>query len=133
MTYKNFLQITLGLQKAGRDATELYKMNVDLYDYVDPYHTIINVALSEIYTKKGIEWLQWFMYENDFGQTDWSKISSISSTYKDVDGKMEKVERIEGKHGYGATDDNGEPICFSFESTYNFLKQYEKRSKSKNK
>jgi hypothetical protein len=122
MTYENFLKITLGLQKCGRDLNKLYEMNVDLIDFVDPYNEIIQVALSEIYTKEGLDWLSWFMYESDFGQKDWSKNASYKRNNK---GNIE-IEHEVGEARHGATDENGEPICYSFESTYEFLKQYRK-------
>jgi len=121
MTYANFLKITLGLQKTGRDLSKLYDMKVDLLDLIDPYHEIINVALSEIYTEEGCDWLNWFMYENDFGEKDWS----TTPTYILIDGKM-VLDTPDIESPYGARDKDGNPICYSFESTYEFLKQYKK-------
>lgn len=122
MTYENFLKITLGIKKCGEDSSKLYKMKVDIMDFVDPYYEIINASLSEIYTEEGLEWLNWFMYENDFGQKDWLGIPS----YKEVDGKMVKLDINDDEPRYGATDEKGNPICYSFESTYEYLKQYRK-------
>jgi hypothetical protein len=120
MTYKNFLKITMGLQKCGRDIDQLHKMKVDLLDFVEPYHEIITSALCEIYTAEGIDWLNWFMYESDFGQKDWS----TSPLYEDVDGKLILNDKVDGQPRHGAHDADGNPICYSFESTWEFLKQY---------
>ena len=121
MTYQNFLKLTLGLQKASRQLDDLNKLGVDLIDFTDPYSQIIHNLLSEIWTPEGVDWLTWFMWEADFGTKDFSKTPS----YKKVDGKMVKVEGDR----WGAHDENGEPICYSHESTWEFLKQYE-RAKS---
>jgi hypothetical protein len=121
MTYENFLKITLGLKKASEEIAKLYKSKVDLIEFVEPYHEIIKTALREIYTDEGIEWLDWFMYENDFGQKDWS-----GPVYTEVEGKLVKLDKDEAEPRWGATDENGKPICYDFESTYEFLKQFRK-------
>lgn len=121
MTYENFLKLTMGLQKASRQLEDLNKLGVDLIEFTDPYSQIIHNLLGEIWTPEGVDWLTWFMWEADFGQKDFSQTPS----YKKVDGKLVKIE---GKR-WGAHDERGEPICYSFESTWQFLKQYE-RAKS---
>ncbi len=105
MEYVDFLKVTLGLQKEGRVISELYDRNVDLIEFVDPYHGIIFTLVKSIYGEKGLDWFQWFCYESDFGQ----------SVYTDKDGNP----------AHGATDENGEPICYSFESLWEFLEGME--------
>ena len=92
MTYKNFLKVTLELQKQDRIIDNLHTINVDLLDFVDPYHIIISLLLKEVYGEKGLDWWSWFCYENDFGR-----------------GKLE------------AWDENKNPICYSLESLWEFL------------
>lgn len=101
MTYETFLKITLTLQKADRELHELYKRNVDLLEFVDPYQNIIALLIREVYGEEGADWYSWFCYENDFGQK-----------------------------GIGAWDENKNPICYSFESTWEYLeKNYNKNAK----
>lgn len=121
MTYENFLKLTLGIKKTQEDSSKLYKLGVDLIEANEGFHKIIRALLDEIYTEEGIQWLDWFMYESDFGQKDWS----LKPSYENVDGIMVKTHEA-GEVRYGATDKNGEPICYSFESTWEYLKQYEK-------
>ena len=92
MTYKTFLEVTLQLQKQDRIIDNLYKNNVDLIEFVDPYHKIVTILIEEIYGKEGLDWWSWFCYENDFGQK-----------------------------GLEAWDENKNPICHSFESLWEFL------------
>ena len=92
MTYENFLKITLELQKQDRIIDNLHTINIDLLEFVDPYHMIISLLLKEVYGEKGLDWWSWFCYENDFGQ-----------------GKLE------------AWDENKNPICYSLESLWEFL------------
>ena len=68
MTYENFLKVTLSLQKESRVISELYKLNVDLIEFLDPYHQIISLLIEEVYGKEGAEMFDWFCWENDFGQ-----------------------------------------------------------------
>jgi hypothetical protein len=122
MTYENFLKLTLGIKKTLENSHKLQDIGIDLIDYDDSFHKIISALLDEIYTEEGIEWLDWFMYESDFGQKDWS----LKPSYENIDGIMVKTHEA-GEVRYGATDENGNPICYSFESTWEYLKQYEKR------
>lgn len=97
MTYENFLRVTLELQKQSRIINDLYKNNVDLMDFVDPYHQIISGLIKEVYGEEGLDWFSWFCYENDFGQG-----------------------------GLEAWDENKNPICHSFESLWEYLEQKRK-------
>jgi hypothetical protein len=123
MTYEKFLQITLGIKKSNEDIKKLYGLGVDLYEITDKFYVMIHTLLTEVYTEEGIEWLEWFMYESDFGEKDWSKLPS----YKTVNGVTTKVND-KGDVRYGAADENGNPICYSFESTWEYLKQYERNN-----
>lgn len=123
MTYERFLKITLGLQKAGEDVNKLHRLNVDLIDFVDPYHAIINELMKEVYGEEGYEWWSWFCYESEYGQRDWSKYPSYKT---DENGNMVKIHDA-GEIRFGATDEEGNPICYSFESTWEYLeKNYKK-------
>ena len=101
MEYGDFLKVALGLQQESRVVSDLYDRKVDLIEFADQYHTIISTLLKSIYGEKGLDWFQWFCYENDFGQK--------SCTGED------------GEPTPCATDENGEPICYSFESLWEFL------------
>ncbi len=92
MTYETFLKITLQLQKNDRDLRELYKRNIDLIEFIEPWEKVISQLLTEVYSEEGYDWFSWFCYENDFGQK-----------------------------GVGAWDAEGNPICHSFESTWEYL------------
>lgn len=94
MTYENFLKITLELQKQERIIDNLYKNNVDLLEFIDPYHGLIHLLIKEIYGEEGVDWFSWFCYENDYGQ-----------------GTLE------------AWDENKNRICYSHESLWEFLEE----------
>ena len=92
MTYENFLKITLELQKQERIVDNLYKNNVDLLEFIDPYHGLIHLLIKEIYGEEGVDWWSWFCYENDFGQK-----------------------------GLEAWDADKNPICYDLKSLWEFL------------
>ena len=99
MTYETFLKITMQLQKHDRIISELYKNNVNLINFVDPYNKIINLLIAEVYGEDGLDWFSWFCYENDFGTK-----------------------------GLEAFDENKNRICYSHESLWEFLEKYYKKS-----
>lgn len=95
MNYDRFLKITLGLQKQDRVIQTLYEQNVNLIEFVDPYHTFISELLKEVYGEEGYDWWTWFCYENNFGQ-----------------------------NGLEAWDENKNPICYSYESLWEYLEKH---------
>jgi len=97
MTHETFLRLTLSLQKEKRRVDELYKLNVDLIEFVYPYHKIISSLIEEIYGEVGVKMFDWFCYENDFGQK-----------------------------GFEAFDGCGNIICDSHESLWAYLESIRK-------
>ena len=94
MTYERFLKIILSLQKEDRVIKNLYENGVDLVNFVESYHTIINELIKEVYGAEGEEWFSWFCWENDFGQ-----------------------------RGLEAFDENNNRICYSHESLWEYLEK----------
>ena len=122
MTYERFLKITLGVKDESEKLDTLYKLGVELYDIADPYHVIINELITEVYGDEGFDWWSWFCWESDFGQKDWS----TAPTYKEkLDGTVEMIHD-EGEVRYGAQDAEGNPICYSLESTWEYLEKNHK-------
>lgn len=98
MTYENFLKVTLTLQKEDRVIKEISSNGVDLINFLDPYHKVISTLIKEVYGEEGYKWWSWFCYENDFGQ-----------------GNLE------------AWDENKNPICYGFESLWEYLEKLNKK------
>ena len=92
MTYENFLKVIEKQQSLDKQINEAYKLKIDLVDFVDGYHEIITTLIKEIYGSDGYEWYSWFCYENDYGI-----------------------------NGVRAWDKDENPICYSFESTWEYL------------
>jgi len=64
-----------------------------------------------------MSWVEWFIYESDYGQKDWSELP----TYRiNEDGKSELIYE-KGEIRFGAYDGDGNPICYSYESLWEYL------------
>jgi len=128
MEYKIFLEILMRYKKISEELSELHDMGFDFfegkYKLSDHMFYFLKSTLYSHYTEEGVEWIEWFMFENDYGQKDWSKIP----TFNKETGKAEFED--DPVKAYGAKDENGNPICYSYESLYEYVKQYEKRNKS---
>ena len=94
MNLEKFTEIINTLSKESETAGELYKLKVDILDFLDPYHGIITLLIKEIYGEEGNDWFGWFCYENDFGK-----------------GNLE------------AWDENGNPICYDVKSLWECLEE----------
>lgn len=116
MKYEDFLKMTLQLQKQDQVVSDLYKLKVDLIDFMDPYHAIIGELLTEIYGKDGYDWFSWFCYESDYGKRDWTLIPTMGP-----DGVV-----ISNPRETGAIDENGDPICYDMKSTWAYLERLRK-------
>jgi hypothetical protein len=117
MKYERFLKVILSLQKEEKKIKTLHDNGVDLYDFIDPYHIIILELIKEIYGEEGYDWFSWYCWESKFGQKDWS--TSTTSLTKE-DSTQELIYK-EGEVRFGAYDKEGNPICYSHESLWEYL------------
>lgn len=92
MTLEKFTEIIDSLKKTEDDINKLYKLNVDLTEFVEPFELIMSKLLREIYGDEGYDWFSWFCYERDFGEKE-----------------------------LGAWDENNNPICYDVESLWQYL------------
>lgn len=119
MKYDRFLKVVLGLQKEDRVIKQAYDIGVDMINFVDPYHKIINELITEVYGEEGYDWFSWFCYESEFGQKDWSKGDSYK---QNPDGTSTLIHK-DGEVRFGAYDDKGNPICYSVRSLWEYLEE----------
>lgn len=115
MKYENFLKVIMTQRKLEQQLHKAYELKIDLMDFVDDYGTITKTLLTEIYGEEGYDWYSWFCWENDYGEKDWN----TTKLERNVDGQI--VERDPTKLVYGATDGEGNPICYSFQSLWEYL------------
>lgn len=119
MKYEDFLFVGLQLQKQDKVIDKLNEFNVDLIHLIDPYHMIIDKLIKEVYGEDGADWFSWFCYEADFGTKDWSKVPTYT---ENEDGTFTKIYEA-GEARWGATDEEDNPICYSWESLWEYLEE----------
>lgn len=116
MEYKDFLGILMPYKKLMEDFRELDSMGFNFmdgkYELENNVAKIFDASLNSHFTEEGVDWVNWFVYENDWGEKDWS-------IYKVFNSQME---------AYGAKDEDGNPICYSFESTWELVKNHLKNN-----
>jgi hypothetical protein len=110
MTYENFLKVILTQKKMEEQVDAVYKMKIDLVEFVDDYHKMVEVLVKEVYGEEGWQWYSWFCWESNYGTKDWISRKLL------VDGKL-----VDHDDPFGARDENGDPICYDFKSTWEYL------------
>lgn len=119
MEYKDFLSLLMTYKKLTDDLSELHDIGFNFFEgkYRLMYHVeqIFETAISLHYTEAGVDWINWFIYENEYGQKDWTVYDSKGDKFK-----------------HPATDENGNPICYSFESLWNYIEEHHKIKKDNN-
>ena len=120
MKYGDFLNLLMTYKKLREDFGELYEMGFDFmegrYLLEGNVSKLFDSTLNLSFTEKGVDWINWFIYENDWGTTDWSSMKVL-----DAQGKLTDRDPMDS---YGARDEDGNPICYSFESTWDVVKNH---------
>lgn len=119
MTLEKFTQI-IEIHKDFREKTNaLYDAGVDMlegkYELSTPFHKVFDYLIASHYEKEGIDWIEWFMYESEYGEKDWSERPTYIINEK---GEMEKTD---DRSKYGAHDENDNPICYDIKSLYEYI------------
>jgi hypothetical protein len=123
MKYKHFIGVLLAYKKFEKDIDKLHDMGFDLmngkYKLTHPVNVMLEETIKSHYGKEGLDWVTWFIYESDWGEKDWSK----SPAYKlNSDGTSELLYE-KGEVRFGAYDKNNNPICYSYESLWEYLEK----------
>lgn len=99
MTLNGFSSIIDKLEQQSELISNLYSMNIDLTDFVSAYDEVISTMLKEEYGAEGLDWWNWYCYENRFGK-----------------GSLE------------AWDENNNKICYDVESLWKFMEDVKKKN-----
>jgi len=124
MKYEIFLRLLMTFKKSEENSRKWYDFGVDLHECkypIAPYlYELMIAGFEAVYDKDGIEWIDWFVFENDYGQKDWSTAPRLN----------EDNELIESEHNHGAEDSDGNPIAYSYESLYELLESKHKQKET---
>jgi hypothetical protein len=100
MTFDKFSDIIERLKRHSEIVNQAYSLKIDLIDFSDDLHRIIDDLVREIYGETGYDWFSWFCYENEYGS-----------------------------RGFEAWDENKNLICQSFESLWEYLEKIKPEKK----
>lgn len=120
MKYKTFRNLIKNYKTIQDNLSQLYALGFDLmegpFNMSDPSYNLLKLSLESHYSKEGIDWVEWFIFESDYGQKDFSKIPTF---VRQEDGTTTKV--IDIPDTCGAHDEEGNPICYNYKSLYKYL------------
>ena len=121
MTYENFIEQLLAYRKFYRDTSKLYEMGFDFmegkFKLTKPVDMMLKSCIKSHYGEQGWDWVSWFIYESDWGEKDWG----ANPTYKRNEDGTSSIIHEAGEARFGAHDENDNPICYSFESLWEYL------------
>lgn len=124
MEYSGFIKLLMTYKKSCEELSELHDIGIDLfegkYKISDKLYSLLKITLDSHYNEKGVEWVEWFIFENDYGQKDWTSIPKFNKETGKIEENNDPID------AYGAKDENGDPICYSYDSLWEFIKQYKK-------
>jgi len=119
MKLEHFEKIMKNYREGYNMVSELYDIGFNVLDgkynlsfYLDK---LFIATLESHYTDDGIDWVTWFIYENDWGEKDWKTVPLYE---RNSDGTMELVMDSERP---GATDENGNAICYDIPSLWQYI------------
>ena len=126
MEYNDFLKLLMTYKKLNDDFNELYEMGFDFcdgkYKLENNVSHLLQTVLESHYIDKGVDIINYFIFENEYGQKDLSKITFY-------DNKNNKIKYIYQMVANGYKTENIDIICDSFESVWQYIKQYERYKK----
>lgn len=124
MEYEKFEKLMNEYRNGQQIISDLYDIGFDLmegkYKMSDSLYNIFMASLETHYEVEGIDWISWFIWESDWGEKYWS---SLPLYKRNEDGVMEMVKE---HNRSGATDENGEPICYDMKSLWEYIEKEHK-------
>ena len=121
MKLEHFEKILNEYRKSSDILSELYDIGFDLmegkYKLSDSLYHLFISSLESHYTDDGIDWVTWFIYENDWGEKDWDMVP----LYKRNEDGIATLD-METKRD-GANDENGNSICYDIPSLWEYIEE----------
>jgi len=77
MEFKVFEKLIEQIVEAGDKDLAAAQIGIDLINFVENYHVISSILLTEYYGQEGAEWVEWYLYE---------KLNNPDLTARDANG-----------------------------------------------
>ena len=121
MKLDHFEKILNEYRKSQNTLSELHSIGFDLfegkYKLDGSIYELFMASLDSHYTEVGVDWVTWFIFENDWGEKEWNHIPLYK---RNEDGVM-LMDTETVRHG--ATDEDGNPICYDIKSLWEFIEK----------
>ena len=102
MQLKEFQNLLEKFKSFSDKLSELHDIGFDFYEgkyqLISDVDKIIDITISSHYTEQGVDWINWFIFETDYGN--------------------KKLE---------AFDENKNPICYDINSLHEYITKYHKK------
>jgi len=119
MKLEQFEKILNEYRKGHNMISELYDIGFDLLEGKYPLdgslYNIFISALETHYTDDGVDWVTWFIFENEWGENEYDNRPVYRVTESGV------MELDLNHNGHAASDENGNPICYDIKSLWEFI------------
>jgi len=63
MTKELFEEIILNIQVMSEKNRQMYKLGIDLMEYIEPYEKINDLLFKSHFNDEQIGWIDWYLYE----------------------------------------------------------------------
>lgn len=93
MNFKNFQHLISKLQKTSERDQGIYKLGIDLINFTDDYHSIINLLLKTYYSEEGEDIISWWLYEN-VEKKIYNKKGKVIDDLTSIESLWKYVEKI---------------------------------------
>ena len=102
MQLNEFQKLIEKFKETSDKLSELHDLGFDFYEgkyqLMSDVDSMFDIIISSLYTNEGVDWINWFIYETDFGN--------------------KKLE---------AFDENKNPICYDINSLYEYIEKHHKK------
>ena len=116
MTFETFKQVIELLKIESEKIEKLYNLEIDLYNFVDIYHSIINMLLRSHYSCDGEDIISWWLYEDtekklyDCDGNEINDLTNIEDLWKYVEEIRKSPDFVEYIPKPNMTDDERQII-----------------------
>lgn len=101
MTRREFEKLIEAYKEFSEISDKFYEIGLNIFEgekpIADPFYKVAELMIYSHYTEEGVEWIFWWIYENEFGD-----------------------------RGLEAYDEEKNLICQTEDELFEYVKQYEK-------
>lgn len=111
MSYKEFKRLMDAFKSIQSKSHALYNAGIELLprlDFMEDAENMLKSVIKSNYGEKGWDWVSWYVWDNQWGKTDWS-------------GPIHKLDKETNQMVYSHKD--GNPTCYNLKTLYETINQ----------